>query len=187
MTQEEKRRTILCLFPELNGVSQETADAICAVWVHFWTQSAWKRPEQAAFKPDANHDLTLVRHTQCVVKAALAVAGVMERVQGVRIDRDALIALALLHDVSKLIEYEPAPDGSIRESTRGALFPHAFWGACKAGEEGLSDAVVAEIACHPIAMNTEPRTPEGWILHGVDRISARIGSDHAKGGKPYGG
>ncbi len=64
---------------------------------------------------------------------AVAVAEILTRFHGTEIDRDRLLAGALLQDASKLVEYEPDGNGGVRLSELGERFPHAFYAAhCRA-------------------------------------------------------
>jgi len=48
-------------------------------------------------------DISNVEHTNQVVECALAMASVVERNQGIKVERVTLIAGAILHDIDKLL------------------------------------------------------------------------------------
>ena len=84
------------------------------------------------------------------------------------VDRDVLIAGAILADVGKLLEYERDGAGGSRESARGKYLRHPFTGVSLAMECGLPDAVTHIIATHAGEGDMVARTTEAWIVHHAD-------------------
>lgn len=168
----EREAYIYSLFPELERVTDRTlAQKAVELWLWFWDHSSYRDLESAPFK-SGSASLRLIGHVQSVVKSAVGMADTVMRVQHVRLDMDLLIVTAVLHDVSKLIEYEEDADGRAQFTYRGAHFPHAFWGAQKAAEFGLPDAVVAGILTHPASCPTQQNTNESILLQHADIASA---------------
>ena len=60
---------------------------------------------------------------------ALAVADAFERHHNLKVNRDYLIAAAILQDASKVVEFERSPDGETVATDLGRFYPHAFWAA----------------------------------------------------------
>ena len=83
------------------------------------------------------------------------------------VDRDALLAGAILADVGKLLEYEKV-DGKVRQSVRGQYLRHPFTGVALAQEVGLPDPVCHVIATHAGEGNLVKRSAEAYIVHHVD-------------------
>jgi 23S rRNA maturation-related 3'-5' exoribonuclease YhaM len=86
---------------------------------------------------------------------------------------DFLIISAVLHDVSKLLEYEQR-DGKEVLSRTGELYPHGFHGARMAFEAGLPEEIVHIIATHAPTSSEIPKVAEGLILHYCDLIDADL-------------
>jgi hypothetical protein len=119
-----------------------------------------------------------VTHNRSVAAMALAVAEILERFHGTAIDRDRLLAGALLQDASKLVEYEPDGNGGVRLSALGQHFPHAFYAAHAALAAGLPQPIAEDILTHTYEAAGFPRTLEAKILFYVDQIDvAALGGD----------
>jgi hypothetical protein len=64
------------------------------------------------------------------------------------VDMDRLLAICLLHDVSKLVEHGE-DDGEGVKSAIGRTFPHAALGAVEAQRAGVPDLICRSIVLHP--------------------------------------
>jgi 3'-5' exoribonuclease len=125
----------------------------------------------------------LLAHTLRVARIAMA----MVELAPDRIDRDVLLAAALLHDVAKIDAYLPEPGAG--ESERGRLFGHVLLGLLRVAEAlpripDLS-AEQAQAVLHAIAAAhgrleygapVMPATLEALLLHHADLVEARIES-----------
>ncbi|UCC94175.1 MAG: HDIG domain-containing protein [Thermoplasmata archaeon] len=114
-------------------------------------------------------DDTLIEHTGRVTKAAMAAA----KARG-DLDMDTVIAGAILHDVGKVLEYQPAPDGTVVKSEMGKRLRHPVSGAALAQELGLPLAIVHIIAAHAGEGNMVTRTPEAILIHHSDMTDFEI-------------
>ncbi len=115
----------------------------------------------------------LLLHTISVTRLAMAIADVVEELYGIEVDRDILVAAAVLHDLYKVFQYEPDP-------VNGGYRPRSDW--------YLSHdyALVAELAarhadeklirvCSEVHGTAPITTVEGLIVHLADSIDARLG------------
>jgi putative nucleotidyltransferase with HDIG domain len=151
VTQEE-RATILRLFPHTEQIADEQLrEQVLTVWVRQWRRSSWEDPEDCPFMPglEVGPRFSLVKHTNSVVKNALRMAETLEEDFEVVVDMDRLLAICLLHDVSKIMEYEDGVDGVSVLSAAGETFPHATLGAVEAHDAGVPDLVCKTIVLHP--------------------------------------
>ena len=171
MTKADKIRE---LFPELKLVSdKKIADQACALWVDFWESSQWNDVCDAPFNFEKNK-LTLITHTQAVVKGAIALAEAMKRTQGTSINMDVLIISCILHDVSKLVEYSGFDEHGVPiKSEVGKAYQHAFLGAAKAVEIGMPTAISSIILLHTDQSNRNSDTVECLLLKCADTASAK--------------
>jgi putative nucleotidyltransferase with HDIG domain len=114
-------------------------------------------------------DDTLLEHTGRVTRSAMAAA--MARGD---LDMDTVTAGAILHDVGKVLEYEPRPDGSVVKSEMGKRLRHPVSGASLAQELGLPLTIVHIIAAHAGEGNMVSRTPEAILIHHSDMTDFEI-------------
>ena len=101
---------------------------------------------------------------------AIHVADVFESIHNVTVNRDILIAAALLQDASKLVEFGPTEDGKVEYTKIGSTYPHAFWGTYLAIKFGLPDEICEIILDHTPDSARFPKSMEGKILYYVDQL-----------------
>ena len=107
---KQKPLDIVGVFPEIEQIKdRKLREAVVAIWQELWAQSPWSDFDTVPTSPEIPYPTR--PHNQCVVAMSLAVADAFERFHGVKIDRDVLIAAAVLQDASKVVEYRPGPDG----------------------------------------------------------------------------
>ena len=162
---------VASLFPELAEISsEELRRKVVEIWVEVWRESTWERIEDAPKNPANLPDSrSLVDHTRAVTREALVTARVLAEVHGIETDNDTIVAASLLHDVSKLVEYERGDDGA-GTSARGRLIQHAVYGAHKAWARDLPDEIVHIIVSHTKNSRKAPRTLECAVVHYVDYL-----------------
>ncbi|HJO26443.1 MAG TPA: HD domain-containing protein [Planctomycetota bacterium] len=116
-----------------------------------------------------NCPTTFMEHKRLVVHIARSSAESIGEFMptSLPVDRDTLLAGAILADVGKLLEYE-SRDGECRQSNRGKYLRHPFTGVALARAAGLPDAVCHIIATHAGEGNLVARSNEAWIVHHAD-------------------
>lgn len=97
----------------------------------------------------------------------MSLAENLKQVHNLKVNTDYLIAIALLHDVSKLLEHEEK-DGKCTKSRNGALFPHGYLGGFASLEAGLPIEVVHAIVNHTVSLPMVPKTVEASIVGFAD-------------------
>ena len=138
-----------------------------AVWQELWQASELDSTDQLLTSPEMPYPH--IPHNRAVVEMALAVAAAFEKFHGVKVDRDVLVAAALLQDASKLVEYARSGD-TVVYSSLGKQYPHAFWAAHIALKHGVPDSVCHIIIHHTPQAAKFPTSLEGKILYYVDQI-----------------
>jgi len=112
-------------------------------------------------------DRDYVDHVRRVTSSARAVAATRDD-----LDMDIVTAGALLHDVGKLLEYEPVVP--VVKSDFGKLVRHPVSGAALAMEFDLPDEIVHLIAAHSKEGEAVSRTAEAILIHHCDFIDFEI-------------
>jgi putative nucleotidyltransferase with HDIG domain len=148
---DPQRARIVELLSAVEQISDaELREAVISVWVQLWRKSAWEDVEDCPFSKGfaTGPKYSLVKHTKSVTNNALRMAETLEEDFDVTVDMDRLLAICLLHDVSKLVEHDDV-DGVGVKSAVGLTFPHAMLGGVEATRLGIDDIIVKTIVLHP--------------------------------------
>ena len=166
-------KEVLRLFPQLGMVSRKDwVEKAQRIWMEVWSSSKWPKLEKAPASlrtPRAS----LVNHTRAVLQGALSIAEARARVYGEKVDRDILIIAAVIHDVSKLVEYEPFR-GKGRLSRLGEAYQHGFYAAYRALVHDLPPEIVHIVLSHTTQTKSVPRSKEGLVLYYADMADADL-------------
>jgi hypothetical protein len=160
--------TVARLVPEIAMISDPALrDAVVAIWLQLWERSEYEQLEQVPVSLKIPYPQ--LRHTQAVIRMALAVADVAADVHGTVVNRDVLIAGAMLMDVSKLVEYRPGADDNER-TPLGNLLPHGTATATLALDAGLPLEAVHIVMAHSPNGGKAPATVEAHLLDWLDQL-----------------
>jgi putative nucleotidyltransferase with HDIG domain len=158
--------------PELEMIgSSKIRSAVAEIWAECWRESEWRHVEDAPKSPLEPPEMSLVKHTRAVARHALACAEIARDVYGLAFDRDLLIAAALLHDVTKLVEWAPGTAGP-QQTRRGTLIQHGVYAAHKAWNKDLPDEIVHVILSHTDQSRKAPVTWEGHLIRHADLVDS---------------
>lgn len=168
---EEKEHYIQGLFSGINDINDpDIRKKVIDLWWGTWKESDFERIEDLSQWQSAKEklDISNVEHTNQVVACALAMASAVERIQGVKVDRDTLIAGAILHDIDKLLIFHP----SSGETTQmGMNLAHTTIGAHLALKAELPLEIVHVIAAHSSNYSsTSPKSVEAVIVYHADHV-----------------
>jgi hypothetical protein len=156
------------LFPEVDNIQDAGLRVkVEAVWQELWQISDFDSIDRLTTSPEIRY--LHIPHNRAVVAMAIAISDTFERFHGVKVDRDVLVAAALLQDASKLVEYTLA-DGQVTLSALGREYPHAFWAAHTALKHGVPHEICHIILTHTPQSASFPTSLEGKILYYVDQI-----------------
>ncbi len=111
-------------------------------------------------------------HTVSIAKISIALAEHFEKTYGVKINKDHLIAGALLHDIMKV--YIMKREGDDWNFT-GTIMDHADFAACELYARGFPEEVIHIVAAHGGDQGmaaASPRTLEALIVLYSDVIDA---------------
>jgi len=166
----DKNKIKTCFSKELKLIkNHELKEKVLAVWEQAAERGKWNRLEDIPFTLIFENSGLLVDHTKRITNLVWNVGCTREE----NLNKDYLVAGALLHDVGKLIEYE-FKDGKVVKSELGAKMRHPASGAELAEECGLPSEVVHIIAAHSHEGDSMNRTPEAIIIHHCDFIDFEI-------------
>jgi len=169
MKSQKKSLDIVALYPEVKQIEDaKLRQDVVDIWQELWEQGKWDDP--AALSTSGDIPYSNLPHTQCVVAMAVGVADAFAKYHRIKVNRDYLIAAAVLQDASKVVEYEPGPDGKARKTAIGRNYPHGFWCAHLAVKKGVPDEISHIMLTHSSSAAKFPDSLEGKILYYVDQL-----------------
>src|SRR4030095_14654459 len=149
---------IATLFPSLMEIKDESLrEKVASVWKEAITTGCggkgWTFDELRAGKITllaGDIDMTFVEHLNAAARQCSASADVRESSFrcGIPIQRDHLIAGALLADVGKPLEYDKDASGKVVQGKFGQQLRHPFSGVALAHKHGIPGKVLYIIATH---------------------------------------
>jgi putative nucleotidyltransferase with HDIG domain len=170
------RKQLETLLPEIQLVGDaKLKEMTTHVWLEAMKQAGWTiedLPGMPFTLLIPQTDVSLIQHTRAVTLTALKIAEVLMKEYGQRvaIDRDVLLAGAILHDVGKLFEYQ-REKGKFVKSRNGDLLRHPISGAAFAYRHGLPPEVLHIIAVHSKEGDGARRTIEAIIVNHADFVN----------------
>jgi putative nucleotidyltransferase with HDIG domain len=110
----------------------------------------------------------VLNHTVALADLCMKVAETIERNYGIPINKDNLLAAAILHDLPHLFEYKKGKEGI--EHT-GVMLDHTMLGVAEFYHRGFPESVIHIIAAHAGEQGTtSPRNFEALIFHYCDTL-----------------
>lgn len=166
------REELLQVLPEINWVEDVALrEGVIRTCLRALREGNWTPKDMARMPFTLVKETTIsyALHVRAVTRIARAAYDTFQEVFGGKIplDREVLLAGALLHDVGKLLEMEER-NGKFQKSAGGKVLRHPFSGVGLAYAEGLPKEVLHVIAVHSKEGDPSPRTPEGVIVHHAD-------------------
>lgn len=168
----EVKDEIRRILPEIDLIGDPSLrKKVVETWADGLKRGGWA-PEDITRMPFTlakKVELNFAQHVRSVTKICLAVAETFDEIYKgkLSLDRDVLLAGALLHDVGKLLEMEEK-DGQFRKSPAGKLVRHPFSGVALADEHGIPPAVQHIIGTHSKEGDPFKRSPEAVVVHLAD-------------------
>lgn len=174
------KETVIRLLPEINEIKDvKIKEKVAACWIEAiefrgWTEDLLRSIPFTLLAD--NVKITFIDHVRAVCRMCIACDDVLNEIHSTRktpVNRDYLIAGALLADVGKLLEYEIVNGKSIK-SKYGAHIRHPFSGVGLAFKHGLPSEVMHIIATHSKEGEGEKRLAESIIFHHADFIDFEL-------------
>jgi putative nucleotidyltransferase with HDIG domain len=170
---------LLAIIPEIADIKDDNLREQCISAFLDAMQIAGRTPAELAKMPFtlliSPCSVSFVDHTRRVTRTALAIAEVLaenwQDEDAMELDRDILLATALLHDVGKILEYEREANGNWRKSGCGKLLRHPVSGAGICMKWGLPDTVVHGVMYHSHEGDGIRATTEAIIVNHADFLN----------------
>ncbi len=172
------------LFPDIMAITDASLrDKVAAVWDDAITTGCggkgWTFDELRTIKFTllaGDIDMRFVEHLNSCVKQCMAIAEVLNSVFGDRvpINRDYLIAGALLADVGKLLEFDKDAAGNVIKGSFGEALRHPFSGVALCYKHGIPPDVMHIVATHSHEGDNVQRSIESIIFHHADFVDFDI-------------
>jgi putative nucleotidyltransferase with HDIG domain len=155
------------VFPEIDAIHDPNLrEQVVDAWIEAWHASKYPRIEDAVFSTEMPH-IKLMDHVRGVAKLALGIAKILEETHGLHVNRDHVVAGALLHDIDKIIRLEKR--GASYGVAEGLdKLPHGYVGALLAHNIGLPRDIEHLILSHTTQQMVVPKTMEAIIVHYAD-------------------
>lgn len=177
MNKEE----ILNLLPEIGEIKESALqEKVIKVWSDAIAYRNWTVNELKSIPFTLlaeNVSISFLEHVRTVCKMCLACDDILTEAYHERktpVNRDYLVAGALLADVAKLMEFDKKPDGTIYKSDYGKKLRHPFTGVGLAFKYDVPAEVMHIIAVHSKEGAGEQRSPEAIIFHHADFIDFEL-------------
>ena len=172
------------LFPSLMDIrSGALREQVAAVWTEAISTGCggkgWTFDELRAVKFTllaGDIEMTFIEHLNSCVRQCIAIADVLESAFScdIPIDRDILIAGALLADCGKPLEFDKDASGTIIKGTFGEALRHPFSGVAMAYKHGIPPEAMHMIATHSHEGDKVQRSIESIIFHHADFVDFDI-------------
>jgi HD superfamily phosphodiesterase len=161
-------------FPELDAIED---DALREGAVDAWLAGAREGDvadlRELPWLPPTERELgiagdeTLVGHVRDVVACARGLADALEDRRETDVDRDLLVAGALVHDVSKLVEFDGAESTPTYD-----LLGHPHYGVHLVADAGLPVECSHIVLSHTPRTTVEPAFLEAALVRRADEVAA---------------
>ena len=117
----------------------------------------------------------LLQHTIGVTKLSLTLCDLIEEVYGGKVDRDTVVAGALIHDLMKCYTYEPRGDGSYVSSQLGDKVDHLTLLVAELYKRGFPVEIIHVAASHHGDISpVKPKTMEALIVSIADLADSEL-------------
>ena len=170
------REELLGIMPEFKLIEDaKFKEKTINVWIEAIKKSGWTFDDLSQMPFTLLIERTsvnIIEHTRAVTRCAVEIAEVFSKEydEKIRVNRDYLLAGALLHDVGKLFEYEKVK-GKFVKSEEGKLLRHPLSGAAFASQHGFPKEVVHIIASHSKEGDGARNTVEAVIVNHADFVN----------------
>jgi putative nucleotidyltransferase with HDIG domain len=167
------RETVATAFPELDRIESDALrEGVLEAWSEAMAENGLTDLDALPWFPPAQRDLDLpeerlVPHVRDVTRGALALAETLTERRDVELSLDILLAGALLHDISKLYEFDGTEPTEIED-----LLGHPHYGVAVVSAAGLGPEIAHIVLSHTRRTAVEPATIEAELVRRADEAAA---------------
>jgi len=160
-------------FPELESIGDPGLRAgVVDAWAGAMDDAGLSTLEGVPWFPPAQRELgiedeRLVDHVRDVTRGAVALGQALAERREADVDGDTLVAGALVHDVSKLVEFD-----GMAETRVGRLLGHPHYGVHVVARAGLPVELAHVVLAHTPRTTVEPATLEAELVRRADEAAA---------------
>jgi hypothetical protein len=164
---------VAATFPELAAIDDaRLREQVTAAWSLAASDAGVTDLGTLPWLPPVQRDLgiedeSLVDHVRDVTACARALGAALSERRGATLDEDLLVACALVHDVSKLAEF----DGHDRTAV-GDLLGHPYYGVHLVARAGLPVECAHVVLSHTSRTTVEPAFLEAELVRRADEAAA---------------
>ncbi|WP_440990328.1 HD domain-containing protein [Haloarchaeobius baliensis] len=166
-------RTVRDAFPELAAIADEDLrEGVVDAWATAMADNDVDDLADVPWFPPAQRDLGLddeylVDHVRDVTACALSFAETLLEHRDVDLSLDTVVAGALVHDVSKLAEFDGLAETPVYD-----LLGHPHYGVHLVARAGLPVELAHIVLSHTHRTTVEPATLEASIVAHADAVAA---------------
>lgn len=170
---EQHYRTVERSFPELAAIeNSELRTNVREAWAIAMADNDINDLETVPWFPVVQRDLDLpderlVPHVRDVTQGAIALVETLQERRSVSLSLDTVIAGALVHDVSKLYEFDGMESTPVHH-----LLGHPYYGVYVVTVAGLPVEFAHIVLSHSHRTGIEPATLEATIVRQADSTAA---------------
>jgi putative nucleotidyltransferase with HDIG domain len=179
------KEKLLASIPEFHLIQDSALrEKVLEAWMRAMEKGGWA-VEDLAMMPFAmsikNCPVSLQEHVRVVTQICDYIGKLFSEAyrRPMKINRDYLIAGALLHDIGKLFELTKEK-GGLRKSRSGFFLRHPFSGVAHCYQIGIPEEILHLIALHSKEGEGGEKTLEAIILHYADFVSFETVRSEAK-------
>jgi hypothetical protein len=172
------RADVETVFPELRSITDDELRAgVAAAWTTACADAGIESPEELHAVPwfppaeralgIAEDEETLVDHVRDVTACAVGLAETLVERRDAPVDLDLVLAGSLVHDVSKLAEFDGHDTTAV-----GDLLGHPYWGVHVVASAGLPVELAHVVLSHTHRTNVDPAFLEAELITRADGAAA---------------
>lgn len=162
-------------FPEIQSIEDDDLrSGVVEAWETAMAETDVENLHEVPWFPPAQHELGvddewLVPHVRDVSACAVGLAETLVERRDADVSLDTVVAGALVHDVSKLYEFD-----GMDETPVGNLLGHPHYGVHVVAAAGLPVELSHVVLSHTPLTSVEPATLEAEIVRRADEAAAAV-------------
>lgn len=172
MDEEDPVSLLSKSVPFVNLITDEKIRLDTAsIFIQLLKESHWKTLEEQAIT--SSIPVSGIEHVNSVVQMCIRIGETLQKMHHIPINNDFLIAGAILHDASKLSEYEPTDSGE-QKTKLGELGQHTIRCVSLILSKKMPEEILHIVISHTPQSRTIPKTIEAIILYFADGLDYNV-------------